>query len=114
MVGQVLSVIASVATTIVEAKQIFAQAEKHATGALIPGNYDGKDDVPAWLSKGEIVLNPKQATTALWNMANNPMQSFAYERMAAAFASMPAPVLEYTEFKRFEEKTVTIQEIAKI
>lgn len=118
MVGQVLAVVASVASTIVQAKQIFSQAEKHATGALIPGNYDGKDDVPAWLSKGELVLNPKQATTALWNMANNPMQSFAYERMAAAIAegmaAAPAPVVVYQELQEYGQKVANFDELAAI
>lgn len=118
MVGQVLAVVASVASTIVQAKQIFGQAEKHATGALIPGNYDGKDDVPAWLSKGELVLNPKQATTALWNMANNPMQSFAYERMAAAIAagmeSAKAPVVVYQELQEYGQKVADFDELASI
>ncbi len=31
-----------------------------AEGGLIPGTYDGKDDVPALLSMGEVVLNPMQ------------------------------------------------------
>jgi len=31
-----------------------------AGGGLIPGAYDGKDTIPAMLSKGEVVLNPAQ------------------------------------------------------
>lgn len=118
MVGQVLAVVASVASTIVQAKQIFGQAEKHKDGALIPGSYDGKDDVPAWLSKGEVVLNPKQASTALWNMANGAMTGYSYENMAAAMAQavaqMPAPVMDYKEFTSFEDNVSTYNEIAKI
>lgn len=118
MVGQVLAVVASVASTIVQAKQLFSQAEKHATGALIPGTYDGKDDVPAWLSHGEVVLNPNQATTALWNMANSPMTGYSYEYMAAAMANavaqLPAPVVGVKELTDVEDRVSTFNEIASI
>lgn len=118
MVGQVLAVVASVASTIVQAKQLFSQAEKHKDGALIPGVYDGKDDIPAWLSKGEIVLNPKQASTALWNMANNTMSGYSYEKMAAAMASavstMPAPVVSIKELADEQDKVSTFNEFAAI
>lgn len=118
MVGQVLAVVASVASTIVQAKQTFAQAEKHKDGALIPGDYDGKDDVPTWLSKGEIVLNPKQATTALWNMANNTMTGYSYENMAAAMANavaqLPPPNLAITELADVQQRVTTYNEIASV
>lgn len=32
-----------------------------AMGGWIPGTYDARDDVPALLSRGEVVLNPRQA-----------------------------------------------------
>lgn len=118
MVGQVLAVVASVSSTIVQAKQTFAQAEKHKDGALIPGNYDGKDDVPAWLSKGEVVLNPKQASTALWNMANSNLSGYSYDKMAAAMAQavaqMPAQKLVITELEDAQDRVTTFDEIARI
>lgn len=33
-----------------------------AGGGWIPGRYDARDDVPALLSRGEVVLNPRQAS----------------------------------------------------
>lgn len=118
MVGQVLAMIASVASTIVQAKQTFAQADKYASGGIIPGQYDGKDTVPAMLSKGEMVLNPKQQAS-LFAMANDPAATgFAYERMAAAIrdgmASSPAPQVAVKEINEMNARVTQLNEIASI
>ena len=118
MVGQVLAVIASVASTIVQAKQTFAQADKYASGGIIPGQYDGRDTVPAMLSKGEMVLNPKQQAS-LFAMANDPSATgFAYERMAAAIrdgmAAAPAPQVAVKEINEMNARVTQLNEIASI
>lgn len=85
-------------------------------GVLLGGTYDGKDDQPAMLSKGEMVLNPKQASTALWNMANGSMvgNGFDYDRLAAAMSNQPAPIMDYREFTQFGKRVSTIKEIARV
>lgn len=118
MVGQVLAMIASVASTIVQAKQTFAQADKYASGGIIPGQYDGKDTEPAMLSKGEMVLNPKQQAS-LFAMANDPASTgFAYERMAAAIrdgmAAAPAPQVAVKEINEMNARVTQLNEIASI
>ena len=39
---------------------------------------------------------------------------FDYELMAAANAALPAPVMDYTEYKQFGEKVSTYNEIASV
>lgn len=118
MVGQVLAIIASVASTIVQAKQTLGTANKYASGGIIPGRYDAKDDVPAMLSRGEMVLNPKQQAS-LFAMANDPASTgFAYERMAAAIrdgmASAPAPQVAVKEINEMNARVTQLNEIASI
>jgi hypothetical protein len=67
------------------------------------------------VNSNEVILNPKQASNVLYQMANSPIGSgFDYEAMAAAMSAQPAPVVVYRELRDFESKVVTYNEIAKI
>lgn len=118
MVGQVLALVASVASTIVQAKQIFSQADtqKFATGGIVGGTSYTGDRVNARLNSREMVLNTKQQTR-LFNAVsdgNNDTLGFNYGLFAEAVASLPAPKMVYSEFEEFQENVATFNEIASI
>jgi hypothetical protein len=37
-----------------------ARGRRGATGMMIPGHFDGRDDIPVRVSRGEVILNPAQ------------------------------------------------------
>jgi seryl-tRNA synthetase len=65
-VKRFLGLSGSTDTTNVSGRQNFdfgaGPVTSRATGGWIPGRYDARDDVPALLSRGEVVLNPRQAS----------------------------------------------------
>ena len=118
MVGQVLALVASVASTIVQAKQVFAQADaqKFATGGIVGGNSYTGDKINARLNSGEMVLN-KESQQRLFDAISGQGDGslgINYEMLAAAMAAQPAPVLVYTELEQFGQKVATINEIASV
>lgn len=120
MVGQVLALVASVSSTIVQAKQIFAQSDtqKFASGGIVGGSSYTGDKVPALLNSREMVLNmdsQKQLFDALssGDSANRTL-GIDYGLMAQAVAAMPAPIVDYTEMQQFGQKVATYKEIASI
>lgn len=116
MVGQVLAVVASVANSIVQAKQVFDQAEKHSTGGMVGGNSYTGDKVLARLNSGEGVLTAKGVENATDLVAglDNGSLGFNYELMAQAISALPAPIMAYEEFKRFEQDVTTYNELASV
>lgn len=120
MVGQVLALVASVSSTIVQAKQIFAQSDtqKFASGGIVGGNSYTGDKVPALLNSREMVLNmdsQKQLFDALssGDSANRTL-GIDYGLMAQAVAALPAPIVDYTEMQQFGQKVATYKEIASV
>ena len=120
MVGQVLALVASVSSTIVQAKQIFAQSDtqKFASGGIVGGSSYTGDKVPAMLNSREMVLNmdsQKQLFDALssGDSANRTL-GIDYGLMAQAVAALPAPIVDYTEMQQFGQKVATYKEIASI
>jgi hypothetical protein len=60
-----------------------------------------------------ILTREQQAN--LFQMANaQTNMGFDYAALAAAMAAQPAPVMDYTEFKQFEQKVSNYQELTKI
>lgn len=117
MVGQVLALVASVASSIAQAKQIFSQADQFSTGGIVGGTSYTGDNVPARLNSREMVLNMDQQTRlfdALGGTSDGQTLGIDYEMLAAACANTPAPVLAYSEFEEFNQKRVTYNEFAKV
>lgn len=120
MVGQVLALVASVASTIVQAKQIFSEADagKYANGGIVPGTSYSGDRLTAHVNSREMIL-PMDEQRALFDILSTSADGqrtlgIDYGMMAQAMASVPAPQLVLTELAQEQAKIVTIKEQAKI
>ena len=119
VVATIGGLIAGVASSIVEAKQVFAQAstQKFATGGIVGGNSYTGDNVPAMLNSREMVLNTKQQARlfdALDGGNNDGSLGINYEMLAAAVAAQPAPVMVLKELREEQDKVATFNEIASV
>lgn len=113
------SMLAGIATTITQSKQIFAQADagKFANGGVVGGTSYTGDRMIAHVNSGEGIYTGTQANNLLQEIANNPLRSgsdIMTEALTAALANMPAPRMVYEEFKAFESDVATYDELAKI
>ena len=125
MVGAVLGAVASVAGSFVQAKQIIQGADtagkdagKFAGGGTVPGTSYTGDKLIAHVNSGEGIYTGTQANNLLQEIANNPLRGGVSEELTAAFAAavsaLPAPVMVLQEFREFEQKVSTFDELAKI
>lgn len=118
VVATIGGLIAGVASSIVQAKSIFdqANAQKFATGGIVGGNSYAGDKINARLNSGEMVLN-KDSQQRLFDAINGHGDGsigINYEMMAAAIAAQPAPVVVYKELQEFGEKVSTFDELARL
>ena len=116
MVGAVLSQLVSTASAFLEAKNLLSSdAGAFSNGGVVGGTSYKGDKLTARVNSNEVILNPKQASNVLYQMANSPTGfGFDYEAMAAAMSAQPAPVVVYKELRDFESKVVTYNEIASV
>ena len=121
MVGAVLSAVASTAGNINKAKQLVTQSgEKHyAEGGVVRGSKAAGDNIPARLTAGEVVLNADQQARLLYSLAQGGLSTGGNidamkAAMSEALREMPAPVMMYSEFERFTERTTEYREVANI
>ena len=118
IVAQIGGIIAGVASSISQAKQVI-NGGNFATGGIVPGESYTGDKVVAHVNSGEMILNPSQQSQ-LFNIATGREGAAAidYERMQSAFATalqnMPAPVLVYEEFQTFENDRQTNIRLSEI
>lgn len=119
MVGSIIGIVTSVASTIVQAKQIMEQADagNFAVGGFVGGSSYSGDKMIAHVNSGESILTPQQQRNFM-DIANNGISGgIDYDRLGAiitdAITNTPPPVLVYSEFKEFENKVLTYDEIAK-
>lgn len=118
IVAQIGGIIAGVASSISQAKQVISGGN-FATGGIVPGESYTGDKVVAHVNSGEMILNPSQQSQ-LFNIATGREGAAAidYERMQSAFAvalrNMPAPVLVYDEFQAFENDRQTNIRLSEI
>ncbi len=83
-------------------------------GGIVPGDSYTGDKVAANVNSGEMILTRAQQRR-LWELANGGGAGTSYATMTAAFSAalerMPAPVMDYKEFVRFEKKVKYIDKI---
>ena len=121
IVATIMGMLASVATSFMQAKNIFSQADagKFEHGGTIDGTSYKGDKLIAHVNSGEGIYTGKQANNLLQEIANNParggfdIESFA-TATAAAVAALPAPVMTYEEYRSFEREVTTYKEIASV
>lgn len=112
----ILGLITSTASSFMQAKQLLSSADAGAyeQGGVIGGTSYSGDRLTARVNSGEMILTREQQAN-LFQMANaQTNMSFDYAALAAAMAAQPAPVMDYTEFKQFEQKVSNYQELTKI
>ncbi len=111
----ILGLITSTASSFAQAKQLLSNdAGAFEQGGIIGGTSYSGDRLTARVNSREMVLTQEQQAN-LFRMANNPTaMGFDYEALASAMAAQPAPVMDYTEFKQFEQKVSNYNEITKI
>lgn len=119
MVGLVLAQIASTASAFMQAKQLLSGADTDAGafehGGVVGGTSYTGDRLTARVNSNEVILNPKQASNVLYQMANSPIGGgFDYEALAAAVSALPAPVMDYTEFRQFEQQVSIYKEFVSV
>ena len=119
MVGLVLAQIASTASAFMQAKQLLSGADTDAgafaQGGIVDGTSYTGDKLTARVNSREMILTQSQQAR-LFEMANTPaaVSGIDYEALAAAIAAQPAPVMDYTEFRQFEQQVSTYNEFASV
>lgn len=120
MTAAVVSAIAGTASTISQARELLkdADAGAYAGGGVVGGTSYSGDRLTANVNSGEMILNREQQSR-LFNIANGQGgnlfdYSMMADVMAAAVAALPAPVMEYSEFKAFTKRIAQYDEFAKL
>lgn len=117
MVGAVLAQIASTATAFMQAKQLLSGGDAGAfeQGGIVGGTSYTGDKLTARVNSREMILTQQQQAR-LFEIANTPaaVGGIDYEALAAAVSALPAPVMDYTEFRQFQQDVSQYKEIARV
>ena len=105
---------ASLTATIAQAKALL---ESHEHGGVIGNKFigatRGKDNVTITARRGEMMLNADQQKR-LYDIANGSATNNLTASLVEALQAMPAPVLVYSEYKRFTDRVATLDDAAKL
>ena len=116
MVGLVLGAVAGQVASIKQAKTILSGDNKFEGGGIVGGTSFSGDKVVAHVNSGEMIFNREQQKR-LFYMANFG-GGFDYSGLAQALtqavASLPAPTLQYQEFKDFQSSVQRVTKIAEL
>lgn len=117
MVAAVLAGLAGTASSIAKAKSIISGGA-YAEGGIVGGSSYQGDRVITRTNSGEMILTKTQQAQ-LFSIANGGQTaSLNYEAMGAmmreAFATAPAPVMDYAEFTQFQKNVANYKEIVSI
>lgn len=110
----IASTLAAVLAAVAQAKAL--AAEGYEDGGVI-GGFRGarvrRDDTYVHAATGEMMLNAVQQRR-LFDIASGSAQPSTAAQLAEALQAMPAPVLEYAEFVRFQGRVASIDEGASL
>ena len=116
-VATITGLIVSTASSFMQAKQLLASADAGAfeKGGIVGGTSYTGDKLTARVNSSEMILTQSQQAR-LFEIANTPaaVGGIDYESLAAAMSALPAPVMDYTEFKQFGQKVSTYNEITTV
>ena len=109
------TMMAAILAAIAQAKALVAEAHEH--GGVIGGKFTGatrgSDNVLMTGRRGELVLDADQQKR-LYDIANGGSSTNLTAELAEALRSMPAPVLVYSEFQKFSNRVVTLDDASKL
>ena len=109
------TMMAAILAAIAQAKELVAEAHEH--GGVIGGKFTGatrgSDNVLMTGRRGELVLDADQQKR-LYDIANGGASTNLTAELAEALQSMPAPVLVYSEFQKFSNRVVTLDDASKL
>lgn len=116
-VATITGLIVSTASSFMQAKQLLSGADAGAfeQGGIVGGTSYTGDKLTARVNSREMILTQSQQAR-LFEIANTPaaVGGIDYEALAAAMSALPAPVMDYTEFKQFGQKVSTYNEITRV
>lgn len=116
-VATITGLIVSTASSFIQAKQLLSGADAGAfeQGGIVGGTSYTGDRLTARVNSREMILTQQQQAR-LFDIANTPaaIGGIDYEALAAAIAAQPAPVMDYTEFRQFEQQVSTYKEFANV
>lgn len=118
-VATITGLIVSTASSFMQAKQLLSGADsdagEFAQGGIVGGTSYTGDKLTARVNSREMILTQRQQAR-LFDIANTPaaISGIDYEALAAAIAAQPAPVMDYTEFRQFEQQVSTYNEFASV
>lgn len=110
----IATMLAAILAAIAQAKSIAQQG--YESGGSIGGFHGasmGSDNTVINARKGEMVINAEQQKR-LYDIATGSATSTLTSSLVAALSSMPAPVMDYQEFTRFQGRVASINENSKL
>lgn len=114
-IAAIATVLATILSAIAQAKSLAAEAHEHGgvIGNKFIGATRGKDDVTITARRGEMMLNADQQKR-LYDIANGGTTTNLTASLVEALQAMPAPVMVYSEFRRFTDRVATLDDAAKL
>lgn len=116
-VATITGLIVSTASSFMQAKQLLSGGDAGAfeQGGIVGGTSYTGDKLTARVNSREMILTQSQQAR-LFEIANTPaaVGGIDYEALAVAMSALPAPVMDYTEFKQFGQKVSTYNEITRV
>ena len=110
----IATMLAAILAAIAQAKSIAQQG--YESGGSIGGFHGasmGSDNTVINARKGEMVINAEQQKR-LYDIATGSATSTLTSSLVAALSSMPAPVMNYQEFTRFQSRVASYNENSRL
>jgi hypothetical protein len=112
----IATMLAAVLSAIAQAKALASEAGSFEHGGVIGGYRGatmGKDNTFASVRTGEMIINADQQKR-LYDIANGSATTNLTASLVEALQAMPAPVMVYSEFRRFTDRVATLDDAAKL